>query len=169
MELAPGVPSTDRLATVAVLLDDATPENGCLRFVSGSHHGLMELQEGDKHALKADVMTAVDATGKAGDLVLFSCYTAHHSFTNRSDRGRRALLYTYNPISDGDTYRVYKGAHGVRCREWLVKNAGPSPTAQRVSRTASFAQKPVMGYSDDDPRRRGTCPTTSGAACASKL
>jgi phytanoyl-CoA hydroxylase len=84
MELAPGVPSTDRLVTVTVLLDDATVENGCLRLLNGSHRGLMELQEGDHHALKADPMAAVDAVGQAGDLLLFSCYTAHHSFANRS-------------------------------------------------------------------------------------
>ena len=71
-------------------------------------------------------MSATDAVGKAGDLVLFSCCTitshllllvvygsserlvvipdtAHHSFANRSDQQRRALLYTYNPVSDGDT------------------------------------------------------------------
>ena len=84
----------------------------------------METREGEKHALKADVMTAVDAPGKAGDLLLFSCYTAHHSFANRSDAGRRVILYTYNPISDGDTYSTYKGAHGVRCREWLTEHGG---------------------------------------------
>jgi xylitol oxidase len=164
MELAPGVPSTDRLVTVTVLLDDATPENGCLRLVSGSHRGLMELQEGDRHALKADVLSAVDAPGKAGDLLLFSCYTAHHSFTNRSDQGRRALLYTYNPVSDGDTYDVYKGAHGRRCREWLAENGGSALTTGPGS---AGVPKPVVGFSDDDPRSRGPSgPTmaTSGAA-----
>ena len=44
------------------------------------------------------------------------------------------ILYTYNPISDGDTYNTYKGAHGVRCREWLAEHGGdaapdPAPTA----------------------------------------
>lgn len=35
MELAPGIPATDRLVTISVLLDDATIENGCLRLVPG--------------------------------------------------------------------------------------------------------------------------------------
>lgn len=153
-ELAPGVPSTDRLVTVTLLLDDATPENGCLRLVSGSQHGLMELQEGDSHALKADVMTAVDAPGRAGDLLLFSCYTAHHSFANRSNRGRRALLCTYNPVSDGDTYDVYKGAHGVRCREWLAKH-GPALTETAPLRNVGGSEMPprvAAGSGDNDPR-----------------
>ena len=87
----------------------------------------METRVGEKHALKADLMTAVDAPGKAGDLLLFSCYTAHHSFANRSDEGRRVILYTYNPVSDGDTYDTYKGAHGVRCREWLAEHGDAAP------------------------------------------
>jgi xylitol oxidase len=170
MELAPGVPSTDRLVTVAVLLDDATSENGCLRFVSGSHHGLMELQEGDRHALKADVMTATDAPGKAGDLLLFSCYTAHHSFTNRSDRGRRALLYTYNPVSDGDTYDIYKGAHGKRCRDWLAENGHKlAVSTEQTGSVGSSVPKAAPGYSDDDPRpKHDYRPNVSGAAGAIK-
>ena len=47
------------------------------------------------------------------------CYTAHHSFTNRTNQGRRALLYTYNPASDGDTYPVCKGEHTRLCADWL--------------------------------------------------
>jgi hypothetical protein len=150
--LAPGIPSTDRLVTVSLLLDDATVDNGCLRLVPGSHHGLMETCEGEKHALKADVMTAVDAPGQAGDLLLFSCYTAHHSFANRSDQGRRVILYTYNPVSDGDTYDTYKGAHGVRCREWLADHGGDAASGLVPTMNTDGVPQRIDGYSDDDPR-----------------
>lgn len=62
MQLAPGIPSTDRLVTVTVLLDDATVENGCLRLVSGSHRGLMELQE---------VRFSIDSRVSEGGLIGF--------------------------------------------------------------------------------------------------
>lgn len=157
LELAPGIPATDRLVTVTLLLDDATPENGCLRLVPGSQAGLMEKAPGEKHALVADPMTAVDAPGKAGDLLLFSVYTAHHSFANRSDHGRRVLLYTYNPESEGDSYATYKGAHGLRCQQWLKENTGlvaslppPVPAGQAAAASQPVA---VQGYSVDDPRR----------------
>jgi len=111
------------LITVTLLLDDATKENGCLRFVPGSHKkGLMDRQNDHPRIIQFEIddpSIAVDAPGKAGSILLFSCYTAHHSFPNRTDQGRRAVLYTYNPISDGDTYPTYKGKHTQRCIDWL--------------------------------------------------
>ncbi len=116
---------TDRLITVTLLLDGATPENGCLRFVPGSHkQGLIPRENDHPRLIKEEIddpSISVDAPGPAGSLVVFSCYTAHHSFANRTDKGRRAILYTYNPASDGDTYSTYKGFEGQRCREWLAQ------------------------------------------------
>ena len=132
--------------------------------MSGSHRSLMEKQDGENHALKADVMLAVDATGKAGDVLLFTCYTAHHSFSNRSERERRALLYTYSPASERDTYSVYKGAHGARCREWLASHAtaeGP-PTGGSTG-----VPQRLHGYSDHDPRLGGV--TGTGRGCRASL
>jgi ectoine hydroxylase-related dioxygenase (phytanoyl-CoA dioxygenase family) len=114
---------TDRLITVALHLDDATPENGCLRLVPGSHQqGLIERPAGEARIITWDVDPdlAVDAPGAAGSLVVFSCYTAHHSYMNRSPVGRRAILYTYNPASDGDTYPTYMGPIAQAQRDWLA-------------------------------------------------
>ena len=115
---------TDRLITIVLLLDEATEENGCLRFVPGSHQqGLIPRADDHPRIIQAEIedpTIAVDAPGPAGSLVVFSCYTAHHSFPNRTDSGRRAILYTYNPASDSDTYSIYKGRHTQRCRDWLA-------------------------------------------------
>lgn len=114
---------TDRLISVTLNLDDATCENGCLRFVPGSHtQGIIARPPGESRIIAQDVDPAIsqEAPGAAGSLVVFSCYTAHHSYVNRSALGRRAILYTYNPLSDGDTYRIYKGAEARRCRQWLA-------------------------------------------------
>ena len=114
---------TDRLVTVTLLLDDATAENGCLRFVPGSHkQGLMPRDnDHPRHIQEAidDPSISVDAPGLAGSLVIFSCYTAHHSFRTRTDTGRRAILYTYNPAVDGDTYPIYMNQNTQRCLDWL--------------------------------------------------
>ena len=114
---------TDRLVTVTLLLDDATAENGCLRFVPGSHkQGLMPRDnDHPRHIQEAidDPSISVDAPGLAGSLVIFSCYTAHHSFRNRTDTGRRAILYTYNPAVDGDTFQIYMNQNTQRCLDWL--------------------------------------------------
>ncbi len=114
---------TDRLITVALHLDDATPENGCLRLVPGSHRqGIIERPPGEGRiiAREVDPNIAVDAPGAAGSMVVFSCYTAHHSYVNRSAFGRRAILYTYNPASNGDIYPVYMVPRAQKCRAWLA-------------------------------------------------
>lgn len=112
---------TNRLITVTLYLDDATPENGCLRLVPGSHRqGLVEPDsEGRLVAWDID-LDAVDAPGPAGSLVVFSCYTAHHSYTNRTPKGRRAILCTYNPASDGDIYPRYMAPMAEKYRAWAA-------------------------------------------------
>jgi len=118
---------TDQLVSVTLLLDDATEENGCLRFVPGSHRdGLMAREDDHPRIIQFEVdpSTSVSAPGAAGSLVVFSCYTAHHSYPNRTENGRRAILYTYNPKSDGDTYSLYKGRHTQKCRDWVENFKG---------------------------------------------
>ncbi|MCQ6560759.1 phytanoyl-CoA dioxygenase family protein [Paenibacillus mendelii] len=91
--------------SVWIALDDATPENGCLRVVPGSHllgavrHGgdasdgmgfgnrlgqeeIKESQVADLHAAK-------------GDAIIFHDLLFHSSFSNTSGKDRWALISTY--------------------------------------------------------------------------
>lgn len=125
--------------------------------IPGSHHGLMEKVPGDRHALAADPSDAVDAEGRAGDLIIFSVYTAHHSYANRSTKGRKVLLYTYNPAVIGDTYDNYKGAHGMRCLAWHRENDIAAKNMVGLAKRGcnqhiQHSDVTVAGYSDDDPR-----------------
>ena len=86
--------------TCWLALDDATPENGCMQLVPGSHkgglikHGQNELQI-DLRNLPADKVKI--APMKAGSLLLFHVLTLHHSGPNRSDKSRRAFIVDYDP------------------------------------------------------------------------
>jgi len=91
--------------TINILLDDATPESGCLHFVPGSHRwGLLPKVSfgGDMDALRADLppelehaFTPVAAPARAGEASLHHSHTIHGSFGNRSDRPRRAVVLNY--------------------------------------------------------------------------
>jgi ectoine hydroxylase-related dioxygenase (phytanoyl-CoA dioxygenase family) len=98
-------PHVDRLPNVMLLLDDASPENGCLQVVRGSHRqGLLPGLEGqgtlgplftDPRAF--DERLAVPAAAPAGSLLFFSPHTVHGSKPNTSSLPRRACVLTYQP------------------------------------------------------------------------
>ena len=86
--------------TCWLALDDATPENGCMQLVPGSHkgglvkHGQNELQI-DIRNVPADKIKV--APMKAGSALFFHVLTLHHSGPNRSDKSRRAFIVDYDP------------------------------------------------------------------------
>jgi phytanoyl-CoA hydroxylase len=81
-------------------LDDATPENGCMQLIPGSHkwglikHHQPEPQIDLKNVPQEKVLVA---PMKAGSLLCFHVLTLHYSGPNRSDRSRRAFIVDYDP------------------------------------------------------------------------
>ncbi len=103
----------DRVATAMVFLDDATLANGCLQVVPGSHaDGVWATRtDGDFFAhneidQNRPAPTLLPLEVEAGTVVYFGPYLVHQSEPNRSDHGRRALLYSYQPA--GGTHMLEK-------------------------------------------------------------
>ncbi|MBA2479641.1 MAG: phytanoyl-CoA dioxygenase family protein, partial [Planctomycetes bacterium] len=94
--------NTDLLA-VMVMLDDATPDNGCMRMVRGSHRlGMLEhringfFSGGCTETSRwADPASVVDITPKAGGISIHHCLTLHGSDVNHSGLPRRGVVYSY--------------------------------------------------------------------------
>jgi ectoine hydroxylase len=95
----------DRIVTAMLFLDDATLENGTLQVLPGSHtsgewatrtdadaFGNLEM---DPRAIEGRTPVALEVP--AGSVVFFGPLLVHTSEPNRSDRERRALLYSYQP------------------------------------------------------------------------
>jgi ectoine hydroxylase len=95
----------ERIATAMVFLDDATPENGCLQVLPGSHRlGAQptRAQRDGSNNLEMDPapFAGVELTPlpvPAGAVVFFGPLLVHRSEPNRSDRQRRSLLLSYQP------------------------------------------------------------------------
>jgi len=102
----------ERLPNVMIALDDATPGNGCLHVVRGSHRKgfLPGLRDGSvlgplfTDPAGFDAAEAVPAAMPAGSLLFFHPHTVHGSQPNRSDRARRAMVLTYQP-ADRRTFK----------------------------------------------------------------
>ncbi|MCC7495007.1 MAG: phytanoyl-CoA dioxygenase family protein [Fimbriimonadaceae bacterium] len=100
--------------SIWIALDEATPDNGCLLLVPGSHrHNFPHDQITDaatrgafgnrlditKLGLDREPLTAPLAAGSA---VLFHDLTLHASLPNRNGRPRRALIETYRNLAEPD-------------------------------------------------------------------
>lgn len=111
-------------------LDDVTIENGCVRFIPGTHktvvpHHEVESATANKITVKPgtiDPSQEVPVEIKAGSMCIHHSLTVHRSLPNMSDRCRRGLVMIYLP-TDLKFYRKWDFEYGfpvVRGRE-----AGP--------------------------------------------
>ena len=80
-------------ATIWIALDRADQENGCLRYVRGTHK--LDLQSKIGLDFDADSEGAIAVEVNPGDAAIHSALTVHWSEPNRSDRSRKAISYFY--------------------------------------------------------------------------
>jgi ectoine hydroxylase-related dioxygenase (phytanoyl-CoA dioxygenase family) len=98
--------------SVWIALDPATPENGCLKLMPGSHrraaqHANVATPQGEGFGLRlrpedVDESDAVTVPAAPGDAILFHDLTLHASYPNRSGRDRWALISTYRSAAESD-------------------------------------------------------------------
>ena len=85
------------LVSAMTALDDATPENGCLQIIPGTHHDVMQ-HFGQE--LQVEIDEAMQARTRyvplnAGDTVLFHSLLLHASEPNHSEQNRRVCIISY--------------------------------------------------------------------------
>lgn len=138
--------------TVWLAVDAATPENGCLKFIRGSHkdqrlkaHSRTEAtdvtlnQELDPSTY--DAAEAVDLVLEAGQISLHDVYLLHGSDANHSDKPRRGMTMRFMPttslfdrelakrkadtqkIRDQSRQKVFLMRGADRCGQNLFENA----------------------------------------------
>jgi ectoine hydroxylase-related dioxygenase (phytanoyl-CoA dioxygenase family) len=96
--------------TVWIAVDEATVENGCLRYIPGSHKAnrLMahEVKDDPNYTLNRELVKAEYDESQAEDLILpaggmafHDVYIAHGSEENRSPKPRRGMTLRLMPTS----------------------------------------------------------------------
>jgi ectoine hydroxylase-related dioxygenase (phytanoyl-CoA dioxygenase family) len=106
--------------SVWIALDDATPENGCLKVVPGSHllgvinHG-GDASDGVGFANRLreediDQEQVVDLSASQGDIIIFHDLLFHASYPNTSGKDRWALISTYKDGTQEDPEYSWAGA-----------------------------------------------------------
>jgi phytanoyl-CoA hydroxylase len=131
------------MITCWLALDDATPENGCMHVVPGSHRDpryqppnceLIEklhlapapLGPGEPGSLYQDIRTwmpdrAKPVTLKAGECMFHHCLNYHMTPQNTTDRQRRAFVMIFMP--DGTRYKHSQSPNHV-CTNYLYLEDG---------------------------------------------
>ena len=93
----------DALMTAWIALDEATRENGCMRYVPGSHRfGMLEIvadpQRPVHHVPKVEGLSLADEVPcpvSAGSVIFHHGLTLHRSTVNQTRTWRRALIFHY--------------------------------------------------------------------------
>ena len=95
-----------KTVTVRIAIDGSTPENGCLRYVPGSHRGkdLREhaVQLRDDYAIKQEIVELNDSDARdvvlePGQVSLHDVYLIHGSNPNTSGKRRADYAIRYMP------------------------------------------------------------------------
>lgn len=119
--------------TVWIAIDAATPENGCLRVIPGSHQSktLAKHNKSDAEGIalqlelaadEFDETEAVDIMLQPGQISLHDVYLYHGSEPNHSDHSRRGMTLRFMP-----TTSVYR--HDLATR---TQNAGVRHMSERT-------------------------------------
>lgn len=120
--------TNDDVVTALLLLDDMTPDNGCLQVVPGSHRGEVYSLFGDEGGftgvMKSEAVNnlrdrEVPIYGKAGDVCLMHTRLVHGSDPNASTRSRGLYICVYsasdavpiapNPMPSPNEGRIVRG------------------------------------------------------------
>ncbi len=106
--------TNDSLVSLLIYLDAADTTNGCLQVIPRQHHHYFNhlLPDGSFTGMVLDKLSdgrygrPVELAGPAGSVILMHGLTPHSSLPNRSDRGRRTLIFEYRAA---DAYPIYTG------------------------------------------------------------
>lgn len=94
-----------RLLSCWLAIDDVTVQNGCVRYIPGSHrlhvpHHVIETDNPNNLTIQPgtiDPSREVPVEMKAGSMMVHDSLTVHRSLPNMSDRSRRGLVMIYLP------------------------------------------------------------------------
>lgn len=97
--------------SVMIAVDPATPQNGCLQIVPGTHtQGVFPNTKGVINDDVNEKFSYENVITEPGDLVFFDSFLPHMSNSNTTPNWRRSGYITFNKLSEGDHNEAYYNA-----------------------------------------------------------
>jgi phytanoyl-CoA hydroxylase len=141
----PFYPHSDgRYLDALVHLDDATEENGCIKFLAGSHKlGPLEHISGPDitphlPTSQYPLADAVSVPAKAGDVVFFHLWTVHGSNVNRTKHWRRLVRVGFR-----DPRNLQTGGQALGRPGLMVKGVRPKVEGQKIDVYGNWGAPPA--------------------------
>jgi ectoine hydroxylase-related dioxygenase (phytanoyl-CoA dioxygenase family) len=140
------------MMSMMLALDAATPENGCLQVLQGSHrlgrieHGVVAGQVGADQNYVEEALTRFDLVQCAmapGDALFFHSNLLHASGANTSEHSRNAMLCCYNR-QDNAAFALNPTNHNVPI-EKLDDIGFATYLARPVAATRVFMTEETVG------------------------
>ncbi len=102
--------------SIWIALDDAAPDNGCMRMAPGSHRQVAEIENVDddngfNRRVSEDVLQEFSIETlpvRRGDAIFFHDLTLHDSCPNTSGRDRWCAISTYRDSSQKDSSTIWR-------------------------------------------------------------
>ena len=91
--------------TANFAVDPATPENGCLEVVAGSHKMDVDCSKGYISTEWQNAHEWIKVPLDVGDVLIFGSNLAHRSAPNTTDKPRASVYATYSNKSEGTDLR----------------------------------------------------------------
>lgn len=83
---------------VGIYLDDAPPGDGCLRYVSGTQHSLVDIEQlSREHGW--EIPGVVELPARAGDILIQDMMILHGSQPKRTPGVRRTIYVEFRPVA----------------------------------------------------------------------
>ena len=139
--------TNDDVVTALLMIDDMTPENGCLMAVAGSHRGpMLSLFDGDRFTGfvapgEERTLRAREAPilGAAGSVCLMHTRLAHGSEPNRSDSSRGLYICVY---SAADAFPIARNPMPSR-NEGMIVRGRPTRRARLCEAIIELPEQPI--------------------------
>ena len=139
--------TNDDVVTALLMIDDMTPDNGCLMAVAGSHRGpMLSLFDGDRFTGfvapgEERTLRAREAPilGAAGSVCLMHTRLAHGSEPNRSDASRGLYICVY---SAADAFPIARNPMPSR-NEGMIVRGRPTRRARLCEAIIELPEQPI--------------------------
>lgn len=102
--------------SIWIALDDATRENGCLRFLPEAHTTFLKHHKREGtfgnflEEEQLDLSKAIDAPMQSGDACFFSDLAPHASYGNSSGKDRWSFIPTYRNADEPDPSEIWSNS-----------------------------------------------------------